>query len=128
MTLDDWRAVASDERRHLMAVLSSDQILALHEAVVRARLTDSRAALLGGIDPGFVDRLPILPNLSAQILSDLRVLNAVVCLSDGSAPIKTWLENAATLAEPRSEARAFRELLGATQGIASEPARSHREV
>src|SRR5262245_23206684 len=111
-----------------MAVLSSDQILALHEAVVRARLTDSRTALLGGIDPGFADSLPSAPNPSAQVLSDLHVLNAEGALSDGSVPITTWIRNAATLATPRGEARVFREMLGATSGIVSEPGRPNRAV
>src|SRR5689334_20169748 len=111
-----------------MVVLSPDQILSLHEAVVRTRLTDSRAALLGGIAPGFVDSLPSAPNPGGQILSDLHALNAVAALSDGSVPIVTWLRNAARLAGSRREARVFRELLGAEGGSVSDPAPLRREV
>jgi hypothetical protein len=98
-----------------MAVLLPEHIRRLHAASVRARLTDSRTALLGSIEPSFVDSLPTLPNPSGQILSDLNTLNAAATLADGSVPIRTWLENAVALAGRRAEALVFREILEATR-------------
>src|SRR6185503_9322741 len=66
-------------------------------------------------DPGVVDSLPTLPSPSAQILSDLNTLNAMRPLSFGSAPIETWIENAAALAGGRAEAQVFLEVLEATR-------------
>jgi hypothetical protein len=98
-----------------VAILSQEQILSLHAAVVSAHLTSGRDTLLGGIERAFADSLPICRDQSSQILSDLHALNAAGQLSDGSVPFVRWLRNALALAGPRSEANVFRDALSTAE-------------
>ena len=95
------------------ATLPHEQILRLHAAAVSSRLLSSRAALLGGIDPAFVDSLPICANESSQILSDLHGLNAAQRPGNGAAPLNIWLGNALALAGEGPPADVFRGALSA---------------
>src|SRR5262249_36895858 len=104
-----------------VAILPHKQILSLHAAAVSARLTASRAALLGGIEPAFADGLPICANQSSQLLSDLHGLNAAESLSDGAVPFMLWLGNALALAGERAEADVFRSALLAAEGTDAVP-------
>jgi hypothetical protein len=98
-----------------VGILSHKQILSLHAAVTSAHITTSRAALLGGIDPAFVDGLPICSSLSSQILSDLHALNAAERLADGAVPFSMWLENGLALVGQRAEAEVFQRALAAAE-------------
>lgn len=105
--------------------LSHPDILALHEAVVDAGLTDSRPDLLGGLHPSFVGSIPRSSAPAAQILADLNALNAVDSLTDGTTPLRLWLGNALRLAGPRAESAMFRDALdrlGWSAGTAPAPA------
>jgi tetratricopeptide (TPR) repeat protein len=104
-----------------VAILPHKQILSLHAAVVSARLTSSRATLLGGIEPAFADGLPICANQSSQILSDLHGLNAAEPLSDGSVPFRIWLGNALALSGERAEADVFRSAMLAAEATDAIP-------
>src|SRR5262245_40621544 len=92
-----------------MPLLSHAEILRLHAAIVS--MGRDRVALLGGLDPTFVAGLPAARDPSGQILSDLHELNRAERLTDGSVPLRTWLETAVQLAGPRVEAAVFREAL-----------------
>ena len=94
-----------------MGILSHDQTLELHKAIVSAHLAGSRQALLAGVDPGFVASLPQTAAFGEQILTDLTELNSVGSLADGSIPLETWLKNALNLAGPRRESALFRRAL-----------------
>jgi WD40 repeat protein/serine/threonine protein kinase len=99
-----------------MAVLPHDKIRTLHRAIVEARLTGNRTALLGGIDAAFVDSLPTASDPSGQIFSDLHTLNATEQLGDGSVPLGLWLDNALSLAGQRVEAEVIREIQELARG------------
>lgn len=94
-----------------MRLLPTHQIQRLHEAALSAGLPGSREPLLGGLDAALVARLPSAQDPSGQILSDLHELNAIPALEGETAPLRVWLENAASLAGPRVQAKVFREAL-----------------
>jgi hypothetical protein len=87
-----------------MSVLTEKIILEVYKAAVAMHLADSRAVLLTGIRSDFVATLPSATNPAAQTLSDLRMLNEIESLDDGTVPLLTWLLNALALAGPREEA------------------------
>jgi hypothetical protein len=91
--------------------MTQQQILEIHAAVQSARLVGSRDALLVGIDAGFVARLPSAANRSDQILLDLDAMNTTGALANGTVPLEFWLQNAAALARPRTEALLFERAL-----------------
>jgi hypothetical protein len=105
-----------------MGLLNHDEILKLHEAVVSARLVESRVALLAGIDAELVAGLPHTANSSDQILCDLDALNAVGALADHSVPLAAWAANAAALAGARKEAAIFRSALERCRAPSAPPA------
>lgn len=84
-----------------MRRLSHGTLVDLQDAAVRLRL--DRDALLEGVDPRFTARIPNRRNTAAQILTDLHCSNDAGTLADGSAPLRTWLINAARIA-PDAEA------------------------
>ena len=84
-------------------LLPQDQIRRLHETIVSIGGADNRADLLAGLDPAFFKRLPGASDSSAQIFRDLNELNRIERLSDGTVPLKVWLENAVHLFGPRVE-------------------------
>lgn len=90
-----------------MALLSHDDILKLHAAVVSAQLAASREVLLVGIDPGIVVGLPTAANRSDQILHDLGALNEARELADGTIPLAAWLRNAIARAGGKTEGAVF---------------------
>lgn len=94
-----------------MGLLSHDDILKLHAAVVTARLVGSRSVLLAGIDPHFVARLPQATSPSDQVLQDLHSMNATPTLPDGSVPLAIWLANAIALSGAQNEAEIFKTAL-----------------
>ncbi|MDC0747908.1 phosphorylase family protein [Polyangium mundeleinium] len=94
-----------------MAILSHDDILNLHAAVITAQMVTSRAALLVGIDGHFVAGLPIATTPGDQILTDLDGMNGTGVLADGSVPLAIWLKNAVARAGDRQEATVFRKAL-----------------
>src|SRR5690242_13773946 len=98
-------------------LLSHDEILELHAAVISARLVESRAALLAGVDGGFVAGLPHGASPSDQILRDLDTMNAAGTLADDTVPLDVWLKNAVALAGAKNEAGIFRRHLGSVRGI-----------
>lgn len=88
--------------------LRHEEVLKLHAAALAARLAESRSALLAGIDPGFVARLPREASPSDQLLRDLDMLNAMgEGLADGRGPLVTWLANAHALAAAYGAAAVF---------------------
>jgi hypothetical protein len=91
-----------------MLLVSHTEILRVHEAAIDAGLARSREVLLGGIDPGFRETLRVVADPGAQILSDLTVINETGQLADGTVPLWLWLDNAISLAGPRTQAATFR--------------------
>lgn len=90
-----------------MGLLPRALILKLQEVAVKAKL--HRETLLRGMERSFNASLPETPNLAAQLLSDLSVLNDTEQLLDGSVPLAQWLDNAIALASGRVEGNVFRE-------------------
>jgi hypothetical protein len=88
-----------------MALLKQDRVLALHSATLSARL--DRRALLAGISPSCAAQIPAAPTPAAQLLVDLDRINEFGRLTDGSAPLVTWLKAAAQLAGLRTERGVF---------------------
>ncbi len=62
-------------------------------------------------NPAFVASLPTESTPTAQLLSDLRALNAIEVLEDGTVPVRIWLMNARTLASSRRESVIFQRAL-----------------
>jgi hypothetical protein len=93
-----------------MNILSTSDIAKVLEAIVSANLFDSRDVLLGGIERKLVAALPKINIPSAQITTDLRVLNAIPRPKNGDAPLETWLATAAHLAASPAEALVFKEV------------------
>lgn len=80
-------------------IVSSANIREIRRLVTETGLTVSRESLLGGISRAFVDILPLEKNPAEQILSDLNKMNSIRILSDGTIPLKVWMENAIHLFE-----------------------------
>jgi hypothetical protein len=96
--------------------LPREILLELHAAAIRAGLTRSRQALLGGIDARVVASLPSAPNAAAELLMDLTELNRMGRLADGTVPLRSWLETAVALTGPRTEASVFQSALHKLKG------------
>ena len=96
-----------------MSLLPEHQIAAVHRAAVTRSL--SPASLHAGLDSAFRGSLPVQHNNSAQLLSDLHVLNQTESLADGSVPLASWLGNAISLTGPFRECSVFK---GALEAIA----------
>src|SRR5437762_2060460 len=94
-----------------MGILTHDEILKLHAAIVSAQLVPSRSALLGGIEAPFIVGLPHAPTPSDQILEDLNAMNGTGALADDSVPLAIWLKNAVARAGGKKEAVVFRDAL-----------------
>lgn len=101
-----------------MPLLSHDEILKLHAAVVSARLLESRLTLLVGVNPGFVAGLPRAVTSSDQVLQDLDALNAAGALADDTVPLAIWLLNAVARAGMQKEAALFKAVLEKVGGPA----------
>jgi hypothetical protein len=98
-----------------MALLKQDRVLALHSATLSARL--DRRALLAGISPSCAAQIPAAPTPAAQLLIDLNWINDVGRLTDGTAPLVTWLKAAVLLAGLRTERGVFEAAL--TEALAA---------
>jgi hypothetical protein len=78
-----------------------DITLELHAIAVDLSL--DRDTLLMGMNPAFVATIPSRPTRSAQLLTDLYVLNAVRSDDHDSNPLMIWIRNAIVLAAGRLE-------------------------
>lgn len=105
-----------------MALLSDEELRALHHAALDARL--GRDTLLEGINPFFAAGIPSARSPSEQIFVDLQRMSRARALTDGSVPLLTWLYNAVTLAASLPEMRIFSEAHQRVRGEAprTEPA------
>ena len=88
-----------------MKQLTAEHINSIFSAIRNLGL--DRDTLLLGIPSAFTGSLKKCPDLSSQILTDIHSLNDVECLSDGSIPLRSWLENACRLSELRQEQGVF---------------------
>ena len=87
--------------------LDQGEMLELRAAVISARLTGSRLALLAHVLPEFIATLPVAPAPGEQVLMDLDALNTAGELTNGSVPLFIWLSNAVALAGGRQEETVF---------------------
>ncbi len=92
---------------------------ALHRAATEAGLGDNRSALLSGIERSIVASLPLSPDPTSQLLSDLMGLNDIITV-DGSTPIEHWLTNAITLRPVHKAADTFKQALAQISGTTTE--------
>jgi len=90
--------------------LPHGELQVIHAAAVSVSLHENRTALLGGIDPSVVSALPVMPDPSSQMLSDLQILNRTTLL-DGLCPLAVWLSAAITLRRSNGESVIFRRAL-----------------
>lgn len=88
-------------------LIDAAELRELHAAILSAGLAGSRAALMAGMDGGFVAQLVIAASPAAQVLLDIDALAKTGALADGTVPLRIWLDNAALLAGPRVEAAVF---------------------
>jgi hypothetical protein len=103
--------------------LSREALDEIRATATKIGLSDSRLALMGGIDAAFVSSLPVTAAPAAQVMMDLDALNRVPRLSDGSVPLWLWLSKAVSLSRSRSECAVFRRHLAAS-GYQAPPASS----
>lgn len=97
-------------------LLPDDLLRELHDAVIAIGL--QRDDLVGHLDRRLVAGFRKASSPGGQVWSDLGSLNEIRELTDGSVPLRTWLETASHLAEPRSEAAVFRKALTALDAAA----------
>lgn len=120
-----WRRGRSMFRA--VGILSHDQLLEVHDAVLSAGLSDGRDALLVGLDRAFVASLPQAPTPSERVLAELGKLNEAETLEDGTVPLSTYLRNAMRMARAQKEAAIFKRALdqaaAASTATAHEPSR-----
>ncbi len=88
-----------------------DEIERLINAAAEAGLADPavRPNLFVGVPIKYVTGLPTQPTPALQLRSDLNQMNEVDRLIDGTVPLELWLRNAAAIADPKPQARVFRE-------------------
>lgn len=91
--------------------MSQARVQELHQAALELSLAGCRSALLGDVDPLVAASLPIMPDESSQLLSDLQLLNAIQ-LVDGSWPLASWLSSALTLRKSHRQSDVLRRALG----------------
>ncbi|MGO4630650.1 trypsin-like peptidase domain-containing protein [Streptomyces sp. 2RAF24] len=79
--------------------LTDDELLRVQSAAVEAGLADAelRPRLFAGTTRHFRAGLPLRKTPFEQIRSDLRTVNRVERLIDGTVPLEVWLRNALTL-------------------------------
>jgi hypothetical protein len=104
-----------------MPLLTPEDLHALHDAAVGARLVEQRATLVAGIDAAFIATMPVRSSPSEQVRSDLDILSRTGALADGSVPLLTWLANAAHAAGPQVQAAVFARVLAALRASAPAP-------
>ncbi len=93
--------------------LDESTLKLVYRAADRLGLGDNslRVTLLSGLPPKIQRQLPTAAEGAAQLLSDLRYLNNLARLADGTAAIRTWLETADLLKEDFEDAAVFRQAL-----------------
>lgn len=101
-------------------ILSSDNVREICRLVLGTGLTVSRQSLLVGLPPKFVDMLPVEKNPVEQILSDLNKMNQVRILSDGTIPLKVWMENAMHLFEVLPQGEELRRMYDGIQWLSAQ--------
>jgi hypothetical protein len=94
-----------------MSSITHQQLLELHQTAVASELYRHRDVLLTGLDRGIVAGLPVGLAPSAQLLSDLGLLNEVQ-LTGRPNPLGTWLANAIALAGSSDAATVLRRVAG----------------
>ncbi|MFO0756291.1 MAG: trypsin-like peptidase domain-containing protein [Byssovorax sp.] len=92
-------------------LLSDDWIKRIYRAAIDRRFTDQRSVLLAKVNQSFVAGLPHANAPAAQLLLDLRRMNEVDHLLDGSVPLEAWLDEATMLATGNKEELVFQEAL-----------------
>lgn len=123
--IGEWGFSLPDDHK---GILDHEDLLGLHDAVLEARLSDSRQVLLAGIDPRFVGTLRMASNPSEQLLLDLLELNRAGCLSDQSVPLQIWLRTAIQITAPRKEAAVFQQALEVINRFADEERRTAQAI
>lgn len=93
------------------AWLSELRITEIHAAAVTLGLSPD--TLRASLHPAVKGALPDEKNKSAQLLSDLQALNPIEALEDESAPLESWLRNAAALTICFREGSVFKDALEA---------------
>ncbi|MCI5168297.1 MAG: hypothetical protein D3903_19955 [Candidatus Electrothrix sp. GM3_4] len=94
-----------------MNYLTHDQILRIHSEALKIHLQRKRSCLLSGMATAYTASLPVQPDPSSQLLSDLTNMNSVEVIIGDVVPIERWLLNAAYISSVYpSKQRFFREL------------------
>lgn len=91
--------------------LSTEEIDEIHAAAAEAGLMDERAALLAAIPAGFRTALVTSPRPATQTLLDLKKMNGIPRLTDGSVPLERWLRAAVSLSPLTPQQQIFRKYL-----------------
>ena len=88
--------------REFSGYLTDDQLRVVHDAAVAAGLANSAAhvdVLVTGLPPDVASALPGSGEKpAARLTAQLRQLNTIHNLGDGTVPLLAWLHQAATLA------------------------------
>jgi hypothetical protein len=96
-------------------LLNDSRIRDLVKAAIKAGLATpaNRIELLGSVDQTFVAMQLSAGGLAAgtQLLSDLRIMNRVESLADGTVPLRQWLDTAELIASATEEGAVFRAAL-----------------
>ena len=103
-----------------MAYLTVAEVQGIMGALVKAQCANwsSRSALLELVDPSIVAELPRQPTPVQQLLSDVRALNEIQWLADGSVPLKAFLRQAVLLTHRHEEGKILQHALAkVTQGL-----------
>src|SRR6266540_3017993 len=106
------------------AHLSKARLEELYKASLTAGLADlgRRPVLFGGITPAWTGLLAAGLPPNVQLLSDLRALNEVRRLADGTVPLQIWLHNAALMTTGTVEGQAIARIHDEVAGtVAGEP-------
>lgn len=92
-------------------ILTHQEILELHAAIMSAEMSGMRLGLLAHMDSDFAASLKHATSPTEQVLSDLSALNVAGILADSSVPLEVWLGNAVAMAGNRRETEVFRQML-----------------
>ncbi len=91
------RAIPSGRGAAPMHIPTEEQIRVVYDVLVSLPSMPGRGALLVGIDRAVVQSLPINNVPSVQLLTDLSHLRNMGQITDGSYPIRQYIENAIML-------------------------------
>lgn len=96
-----------------MGLIDRSLLLEISSVAIELGLDQQREGLLSGIDRTFVSNMSRALAPGAQLLSDLTTLDAAERLSDGSIPLRSWLENAMFLSSMHARSEIFQQGLDA---------------